>query len=540
MTSEERKVIIGSALGTLFEWYDFLIYGSVAGVIAKNFFSSVGPTYGYIFALLGFGAGFIIRPIGAIVFGRLGDKYGRKKTFLLTIILMGFATFCTGLLPTYRDVGMIAPALLITLRMVQGLALGGEYGGAVTYVAEHSPPDKRGLYTAWIQTTGTAGMVLALVVVTSSIHFSGDRFESWGWRLPFIVSIFMLLISLYIRLSLKESPVFLAMKASGRESKAPFWEAFGQWKHLRLILLAIFGMCAGQTVLYYTSAFFPIFFLTQALRVDPTTSNILVISALVLCCPFFVIFGWLSDRIGRKPVLLAGLIIPAATLFPIYKGIAEAANPSLAKALASAPVVLSADLSNCSLMLNPTGNKKFTSSCDVAKLALSRASVNFAMSDRPGSPNGTISVGDRSIESVNLAGMNEPMAKDKTRQLDESLKTELARAGYPQRTTTAEMNIPAVFGLLLVLAIYATVSYSVMGIILVEMFPARIRYTSLSVPYHISTGWFGGLQPSISFALIAERGNLYAGLWYPVAVAAVTIIIGAVWLKETRHNHIEI
>ncbi|MFM0259529.1 MFS transporter [Paraburkholderia sediminicola] len=534
LSAEERKVVFGSSLGTVFEWYDFFIYGSVAAVIAKRFFAGVSPTYGFIFALLGFAAGFIVRPLGAMLFGRLGDIVGRKHTFLLTIVVMGAATFLTGVLPTYEQVGVLAPVLLIVLRMVQGLAIGGEYGGAATYVAEHAPKERRGYFTAWIQTTGTAGMVLSLLVVMASIKLSGPEFDVWGWRIPFLVSVILLGISLYIRLSMSESPVFEQMKAQGRSSKAPLKEAFGRWENLRAVLLALFGLCAGQTVVYFTGQFFPLFFLTQTLKVDIGTANLMVIVALAVGCPFFLFFGWLSDRIGRKPILLVGLLLPALTFYPIYRGLTHFANPALAAAQATAPVSVLVDSDTCSFQMNPTGTKKFTSSCDIAKLALAQASANYSTQSASAGSNAVIVIGSQRIESYDAKGLAPADAKAKEVALKSALGAALKSAGYPLKAAPEQMNIPGVMTLLILLMIYAAMSYSVLGAMLVEMFPARIRYTSLSLPYHIATGWFGGLQPTVSFALIASSGNIYSGLWYPSVIAGFTFIVAALFIRETR------
>ncbi|HEV7834988.1 MAG TPA: MFS transporter [Caballeronia sp.] len=539
LSAEERKVILGSSLGTVFEWYDFFIYGSVAAVIAKRFFSGVSPSYGFIFALLGFAAGFIVRPLGAVIFGRLGDLVGRKHTFLLTIVVMGTATFLTGVLPTYETAGVLAPVMLIVLRMVQGLAIGGEYGGAATYVAEHAPKERRGFFTAWIQTTGTAGMVLSLLVVMASIKISGPAFDVWGWRIPFLVSLVLLGISLYIRLSMSESPVFEQMKAGGRASKAPLKEAFGRWENLRTVLLALFGLCAGQTVVYFTSQFFPLFFLTQTLKVDIGTANLLVIVALAIGCPFFLFFGWLSDRIGRKPILLVGLLLPALTFFPIYRAMTHFANPALAVAQATAPVSVFADPASCSFLMNPTGTKKFTSSCDMAKLALAQASANYATEVAPAGSHAVIAIGAQRIESYDATGLSPGEAKARETALKASLGAALKAAGYPLRAEPDQVNIAGVLALLIVLMIFAAMSYSVLGAMLVEMFPARIRYTSLSVPYHVATGWFGGLQPTVSFALIAQSGNIYSGLWYPTVIAGFTFVVAALFIRETKGIEID-
>jgi hypothetical protein len=429
--------------------------------------------------------------------------------------------------------------MLIVLRMVQGLAIGGEYGGAATYVAEHAPKERRGFFTAWIQTTGTAGMVLSLLVVMASIKISGPAFDVWGWRIPFLVSLVLLGISLYIRLSMSESPVFEQMKAGGRASKAPLKEAFGRWENLRTVLLALFGLCAGQTVVYFTSQFFPLFFLTQTLKVDIGTANLLVIVALAIGCPFFLFFGWLSDRIGRKPILLVGLLLPALTFFPIYRAMTHFANPALAVAQATAPVSVFADPASCSFLMNPTGTKKFTSSCDMAKLALAQASANYATEVAPAGSHAVIAIGAQRIESYDATGLSPGEAKARETALKASLGAALKAAGYPLRAEPDQVNIAGVLALLIVLMIFAAMSYSVLGAMLVEMFPARIRYTSLSVPYHVATGWFGGLQPTVSFALIAQSGNIYSGLWYPTVIAGFTFVVAALFIRETKGIEID-
>lgn len=539
ITPEERKVIFASSLGTVFEWYDFYLYGSLAAIIAKQFFAGTDPNTGFIFALLAFAAGFIVRPFGALVFGRLGDMIGRKYTFLMTILIMGASTFIVGILPNYNAIGITAPIILITLRILQGLALGGEYGGAATYVAEHAPDDKRGAFTAWIQTTATLGLFLSLLVILGVRTSVGEAaFADWGWRIPFLVSIILLGVSVWIRLSMNESPAFLKMKSDGKVSKAPLSEAFGQWKNLKMVILALVGLTAGQAVVWYTGQFYALFFLTQSLKVDGALANILVALALLLATPFFVVFGSLSDKIGRKPIIMGGCLIAALTYFPIFHSLTHYANPALEAALQKAPVIVTADPATCQFQFNPTGTKKFTSSCDIAKAKLSAASVNYEnVPGTPGAP-ATIKIGDNILTSYDAAGLSkeDAAAKDKafSKQLADAIKT----AGYPTKADPEQMNKPMVLLLLFILVIYVTMVYGPIAAALVEMFPTRIRYTSMSMPYHIGNGWFGGLLPTTAFALVAFKGDIYYGLWYPIVIALITFVIGMLFVRETKDNDI--
>ncbi|MFY9810731.1 MFS transporter [Aquabacterium sp.] len=533
MTAEERKVIFASSLGTVFEWYDFYLYGSLAAIIAKQFFAGLDPTSGFIFALLAFAAGFIVRPFGALVFGRLGDMIGRKYTFLVTILLMGVSTFIVGILPNYNTIGVAAPVILIILRLLQGLALGGEYGGAATYVAEHAPHGRRGAYTAWIQTTATMGLFLSLLVILGTRTAIGeDAFQDWGWRIPFIVSIALLAISVWIRLSMNESPAFKKMKEEGKTSKAPLSESFGQWSNLKIVLIALFGLVAGQGVVWYTGQFYALFFLTQALKVDGPTANILVAVSLLIATPFFVIFGTLSDKIGRKPIILGGCLIAAVTYFPLFKALTEAANPDLARAQATAPVTLVANPAECSFQFNPTGTAKFTSSCDVAKQVLANNSVNYESID--GSGVAQIKVGDKVIESYTSVGLSPEEAKAKDAAFKKTVISAVRDAGYPEKADPAKLNKPLVVGILTLLVIYVTMVYGPIAAMLVEMFPTRIRYTSMSLPYHIGNGWFGGLLPTTAFAIVAQTGNIYNGLWYPIIIAMMTFVVGLFLVRETK------
>ncbi|WP_294639545.1 MFS transporter [uncultured Aquabacterium sp.] len=533
MTAEEKKVIFASSLGTVFEWYDFYLYGSLAAIIAKQFFAGLDPTSAFIFALLAFAAGFIVRPFGALVFGRLGDMIGRKYTFLVTILLMGVSTFIVGILPNYAAIGVAAPVILIILRLLQGLALGGEYGGAATYVAEHAPHGRRGAYTAWIQTTATLGLFLSLLVILGTRTVIGeDAFQEWGWRVPFIVSVVLLGISVWIRMSMNESPAFKKMKAEGKTSKAPLSESFGQWKNLKIVILALVGLVAGQAVVWYTGQFYALFFLTQALKVDGATANILVAVSLLIATPFFVIFGSLSDKIGRKPIILGGCLVAALTYFPLFKALTEAANPDLAKAQATAPVTLVANQKECSFQFNPTGTAKFTSSCDIAKQVLAANSVNYE--NVAGEGTAVIKVGDREIASYSSAGLSADDAKAKDAAFKKEVVQAIRDAGYPAKADPAKLNKPLVVAILTLLVIYVTAVYGPIAAMLVEMFPTRIRYTSMSLPYHIGNGWFGGLLPTTAFAIVAQTGNIYNGLWYPIIVASITFVIGLLFVKETK------
>ena len=528
-TRDARRVILASSLGTVFEWYDFYLYGSLAGIISTQFFSGVNPTAGFIFALLAFAAGFAVRPFGALVFGRLGDLVGRKHTFLVTIVIMGASTFVVGVLPSYAKIGIAAPVILILLRLLQGLALGGEYGGAATYVAEHAPPGERGSYTSWIQTTATMGLFLSLLVITLCRVTLGEAtFAAWGWRIPFLVSLLLLGISVWIRLALEESPVFKSMKAEGTQSKAPLRESFGEWRNLRVVLLALFGLTAGQAVVWYTGQFYTLFFLTQTLKVDLQTANVLVAISLLLATPFFVVFGRLSDRIGRKPIILAGCLLAALTYFPLFRTLTHFANPALEAAQERAPVVVVADPAECSVQFNPVGTSTFTSSCDVAKAALVKRGVPYTNEAATGAA--TIRVGTVEIPSYDAVAAD---ARQKA-GFDEELAAALDAAAYPKTADPAGINRPMVVLVLWILVLYVTLVYGPIAAMLVEMFPTRIRYTSMSLPYHLGNGWFGGFLPTTAFAIVASTGDIYSGLWYPVVIASVTFVIGLLFVRETK------
>jgi MFS family permease len=548
ITPEERMVIFASSLGTVFEWYDFYLYGSLSALIGKHFFTGLNETSQFIFALLAFAAGFAVRPFGALVFGRLGDMIGRKYTFLITILIMGGATAIVGMLPGFTTIGIAAPIILIGLRLLQGLALGGEYGGAATYVAEHAPPGRRGNFTSWIQTTATVGLFLSLLVIlgcrlaltaptVDPTDPTGTKmitaFDAWGWRIPFLISIALLAVSVYIRLKLNESPVFKRMKAEGKSSKAPLTESFLRWGNLKIVLLVLFGGVAGQAVVWYTGMFYELFFLTQTLKVDPKAANIWVAIALMIATPFFIVFGSLSDRIGRKWIIMAGCVIAALTYFPIFKTLTKAANPDLAAAQANNPAKVIASPGDCSFQFNPTGTAKFTSSCDNAKGALSRAAVPYTNVEGAGTAK--IVIGTTEIPSYDAKA---PNAKEEKARFDKDLASALTTAGYPKSADLNKVNKPLVIFLLFLLALYVTMVYAPIAAWLVELFPARIRYTSMSLPYHIGNGWFGGFLPTIAFAITAATGDIYAGLWYPIGIAVMTAVIGSIFMPETKDRDI--
>lgn len=533
MSAEEKKVIFASSLGTVFEWYDFYLYGSLAAIIAKQFFSGLDAGSAFIFALLAFAAGFIVRPFGAIFFGRLGDMIGRKYTFLVTILIMGLSTFIVGILPNYATIGVAAPVILIALRMLQGLALGGEYGGAATYVAEHAPHGKRGAYTSWIQTTATLGLFLSLMVILATRTMIGEAaFADWGWRVPFIVSILLLAVSVYIRLSMNESPAFAKMKAEGKTSKAPLSESFGQWKNLKIVILALIGLTAGQAVVWYSGQFYALFFLTQSLKVDGAAANIYVAISLLIGTPFFIIFGAWSDKIGRKPIIMAGCLLAVVTYFPVFNALTKAANPDLYAAQAASKVVVRADPGECSFQFNPTGTVKFTSSCDIAKQVLAGASVSYDNLRETGVAK--IVIGDKTIESYTSRGLTADEAKVKDAEFKKAVAEALKEHGYPAKADMAKVDKFMVIAILTYLVILVTMVYGPIAAMLVEMFPTRIRYTSMSLPYHIGNGWFGGLLPTTAFAIVAQTGNMYNGLWYPIIIAGMTFVIGMLFVKETK------
>ena len=535
ITREERKVIFASSLGTVFEWYDFYLYGSLAAIIAKHFFAGVNETTSFIFALLAFAAGFAVRPFGAIVFGRLGDMIGRKHTFLITIVIMGVSTAVVGLLPGYASIGVAAPIILISLRLLQGLALGGEYGGAATYVAEHAPKGKRGFFTSWIQTTATLGLFLSLLVILACRTALGtEAFEAWGWRIPFLLSILLLIVSVYIRLQLSESPVFQKMKAEGKASKAPLTESFARWENLKIVIMALLGGTAGQAVVWYTGQFYALFFLLQTLKIDAQTANLLIAGSLLLGTPFFVLFGSLSDRIGRKGIIMAGCILAAVTYFPLFHALTQYGNPDVFIAQEKNPVTVIANPGQCSFQFDPVGKAKFTSSCDLAKTVLAKRAIPYKNENTEPGAVAQVRIGEKVIESFEGTGMPAADFKAKNDAFTATLATALKDAGYPEKADPAKTNYPMVLLLLTILVIYVTMVYGPIAAWLVELFPARIRYTSMSLPYHIGNGWFGGFLPVTSFAIVAATGNIYNGLWYPIVVALTTLVIGGLFLRETR------
>jgi MFS family permease len=528
-------VIGASSLGTVFEWYDFYLYGLLAAVISAQFFSGVNEITGFIFALAAFAAGFAVRPFGALVFGRLGDLVGRKHTFLITMSIMGGATFLVGLLPSYAKIGVTAPILLVLLRLLQGLALGGEYGGAATYVAEHAPQGKRGLYTSWIQTTATLGLFAALLVVIGTRTAIGeDAFKSWGWRIPFLVSLLLLIVSLWIRMQLDESPVFVAMRNAGTTSKAPLAEAFGRWDNLKIVLICLLGAVMGQAVVWYTGQFYALFFLERMLRVDGATTNILTAIALALATPGFIFFGWLSDRIGRKPIIMAGCLLALLTYFPLFHALTRYANPALYAAQAASPVTVVADPGECSFQFDPIGKNKFDStSCDIAKSFLAKAGVSYRRVDAPAGQVAEIRSGATTLTAPDPRALMGAERKAAIAAFQAKVKTTLSAAGYPDKADPAGIDRPMVTLILFILVLYVTMVYGPIAALLVELFPARIRYSAMSLPYHIGNGWFGGFLPTTAFAMVAATGDIYYGLWYPIVVAGATVVIGLFLLPET-------
>tara|TARA_R110000782_G_scaffold78276_5_gene155134 strand:- start:9132 stop:10802 length:1671 start_codon:yes stop_codon:yes gene_type:complete len=540
-TQNEKLVIAASSLGTVFEWYDFYLYGLLATYISAQFFSGVNETTGFIFALAAFAAGFAVRPFGALVFGRIGDIVGRKNTFLVTMGIMGLSTFSVGLLPNYASIGVAAPIILVIMRLAQGLALGGEYGGAATYVAEHSPNHKRGLYTSWIQTTATFGLFAALLVVIGIRMVIGEEsFAAWGWRVPFLISIILLAVSMWIRMQLNESPVFQKMKDEGTTSKAPLTEAFAKWGNLRWVIIALMGAVAGQAVVWYTGQFYALFFLEKTMKVDGATANILIAISLALGTPFFVFFGWLSDKIGRKPIILGGCAVAALAYFPLFTALTTAANPALAQAQASAPVTIVAHQDECSFQFDPVGKNKFDSnSCDIAKTYMAKTGINYTNVEAPAGTQAQVKVGNTVFTAPDPTTLAGDDRKAAISAYQDKLKAGLADAGYPAKADPDQINKPMVVAILFVLVLLVTAVYGPIAAMLVELFPSRIRYTSMSLPYHIGNGWFGGFLPTTAFAMVAATGNIYYGLWYPVTVAALTVVVGLLFLPETFKRSID-
>ena len=537
----EKLVIAASSLGTVFEWYDFFLYGLLATYISAQFFSGVNETTGFIFALGAFAAGFAVRPFGALVFGRIGDMVGRKNTFLVTMGLMGLATFAVGLLPSYATIGVAAPIILIGLRLLQGLAMGGEYGGAATYVAEHAPEGKRGLYTSWIQTTATMGLFAALLIVIGTRTLLGEEvFKAWGWRVPFLVSIILLAVSMWIRMQLNESPVYQKMKDEGKTSKAPLTEAFAKWGNLKWVIIVLFGAVAGQAVVWYTGQFYALFFLEKMLKVDGASTNILIAIALIIGTPGFVFFGWLSDKIGRKPIILVGCALAALTYFPTFHALTKAANPALAQAQASAPIKVVVNDADCSVQFDPVGRNKFdTKSCDIAKSFLAKSGVSYTKVDAPAGTVASIKIGTETLVAPDPNMVTGADKKAAITAYQDSVKAALDRAGYPSKADSATMNKPLVIAILVYLVLLVTAVYGPIAALLVEIFPSRIRYTSMSLPYHIGNGWFGGFLPTTAFAMVAATGDIYYGLWYPVLIAGLSAIVGLFFLPETFKRRLD-
>jgi len=536
----EVMVIGASSVGTMFEWYDFFLYGSLVTYINMHFFSGVNETTGFILALATFAAGFVVRPFGALVFGRVGDVVGRKNTFLVTMIIMGAATFAVGLLPGYEQIGIMAPILLVFLRVLQGLAIGGEYGGAAIYVAEHAPPGRRGFYTSWIQITATIGLFISLLIIMLIRQtMPAEDFAAWGWRIPFLVSIFLLAVSVWIRFQLSESPVFLKMKEEAATSKAPWAEAFGRWSNAKFVVIALFGLVAGQAVIWYTGTFYSLFFLQNVLKVDGFEANLLVAIALGIGTPLYVLIGWLSDKIGRRYLALAGLLLAVVTFFPLFQMMTRAANPALDAAQASSPVVVHADTAQCSLQFDPIGRTKFDEkSCDIVKSHLSRAGVSYKTEALPAGSIATVSVGQTTITAPDPSQLSAEARPAAIAAYQSEVSAALKAAGYPASADTAQIDRFTVILVIVLTQLFTAMIYGPMAATLVELFPARIRYTSMSLPYHIGNGWFGGLLPTTAFMIVAATGDIYAGIWYPVIIAAFTLLVALFFLPETYKRDI--
>lgn len=530
------KTVVGaSAAGTAFEWYDFFVFGSLTTIIARHFFADAGETVSYIMALLTFGLGFVVRPLGALVFGWFGDRTGRKTTFLVTITLMGLATVAIGLLPDYGQIGLAAPILLLVMRMLQGFALGGEYGGAAIYVAEHSPPKKRGLLTGWIQTTAAMGLIGALTVILITRAVLGtEAFDAWGWRIPFLLSALLLAVSLWIRLKLNESPAYQRMEEEGGERRAPYREAFLTWRNGRFVLIALFGIMIAQGAVWYCGYFYTRFFMERVLKVDTNTVDQLVLAVTIASAFLYIFFGWLSDRLGRKPVMLFGMILALVAFFPGFHALTKAANPALAEAQAASPVTVVADPATCALQFDPIGKATFSSACDIAKSVLSNAGVSYSNVAAPAGSVAVVRVGSAEVASIDAGGLAPAGLKAARAEVEGRVKAALIQAGYPEKADPARVNLPLVFLILMIFMVGATALYGPQAAALVELFPTRVRYTAMSLPYNIGTGWVGGLLPAASFALVAASGNIYFGLWYSVAFTLVAVIVSLIWLPETK------
>lgn len=535
-----RTVVAASSAGTAFEWYDFFVFGALTSIIGKNFFSELGETAGVLAALALFGAGFFFRPLGALIFGRIGDKAGRKGAFLITVILMGGATFAIGLLPTFEQAGIIAPLLLILMRIVQGTALGGEYGGAAIYVAEHAPDNKRGEMTGWIQTSAAFGLFGALIVILLTRTAMGEEaFTAWGWRIPFLVSVGLLGVSVFMRMKLSESPSFQKLKEAGEETKAPFKEAFGQWSNLKTVLLALTAIMFAQGAVWYCAFFYVPIFLERFLKVDPKTVNLLIMSATAVSAPLYVFFGWLSDRVGRKWVLWFGMTLALVAFFPGFHMMARFANPALAEAEARTPVMVIADPAACSLQFDPVGKAKFVTSCDIAKSALANAGISYRNNEALPGAVASVTIGKNTVQAFEGAGLDTAAMKAAKADFEARLKAALVEAGYPAKADPERMNIPALFAVLVVFVIGATALYGPQASALVELFPTRVRYTALSLPYHVGTGWVGGFVPFTAFAIVAATGDIYAGLWYPFIFTLISVLCTLFLLRETKGRSLD-
>ena len=530
-----RTVVAASCAGTAFEWYDFFIFGSLVQIISKNFFAQLGATAGLIAALALFGVGFAFRPLGALIFGRLGDRLGRKSAFLITVTMMGGGTFAIGLLPTYAQAGLLAPILLIALRIIQGTALGGQYGGAAIYVAEHAPANRRGFLTGWVQTSAAFGLIAALSVIYLVRSATGEAaFGDWGWRLPFFASAGLLAISIWMRMRLSESPAFQKLKDAGQASKAPYAEAFGNWPHLKLVLIAFFCLMSAQGAYWYTVFFYSQVFLEKFLKLDGAFAQLMIMLAAIASAPCYVFFGWLSDNIGRKWVMWFGMTLGLVTLYPGFQLLSVAANPALVAAAHRTPVVVVSSPADCSLQFDPSGKARFVSSCDIAKSALANSGIGYSNQAAPPGSLAWVRVGGTIVASVDGRGLPAPALKAATTKLAHDLDAALARAGYPAKADPAQRNAPLMLAVLMVFVIAATALYGPMAAALVELFPTRVRYTALSLPYHLGAGWIGGFQPVASFSIVVATGNIYAGLWYPIVFTAISVVCAIFFLPETR------